>query len=453
LIPVTLVNASTLTTDWAVLGFAIAVSLAGCLFFGLLPAFRSSRVDLNDALKQGGRTVTEASGGLRRAFVVVQLALALVLLTGAGMLIQTLDGLRSRDLGFPADHLLTMMTPLSAKAYDTDPKILAFSDRVVEQVLRIPGVRAAGFASNVPFTSIGNTTSFLIEGRAPSSEDQFNDALYREVSSGYMAALGALPIAGRLLDDRDTGDSQPVVVINETFARRYWLDRSPIGAHMRVGGSGQPFRTIIGVIRDVRERGLQFDLKPAMYLTFRQVRQPGPDYLLVRTAVDPESVTYAVQSAIHAVDPEQPVARVQTMEAYAAQEMAGRDGQFRILEVFAGLALFLAALGIYGVLAYAVTQRRREIGIRRAFGADTVSVAGLVLRQGVRLTVGGLAAGALLAWAATRAMSSLLAGTRPLNATAIAAAAAILLAAALAACLAPSLAASRVEPASILREE
>jgi putative ABC transport system permease protein len=165
------------------------------------------------------------------------------------------------------------------------------------------------------------------------------------------------------------------------------------------------------------------------------------------------SLATTVEAAIRSVDREQPVSAVRTMDAYAAQEMAGRDGQFRILEIFAGLALFLAALGIYGVLAYAVAQRRREIGIRRAFGADTVSVAGLILRQGLRLTAAGLAGGALLAWGATRAMSSLLEGTRPLNAASMTGAAAILVVAALAACLAPSLAASRVEPASILREE
>jgi putative ABC transport system permease protein len=453
LIPATLVNSSTLKTDWVVLGFAIAMALASSLFFGLLPAFRSSRLDLNDALKQGGRTMTEASGRLRRGFVVAQVALALVLLAGAGMLIQTLAGLRSRDLGFAADHLLTMLTPLSSKVYDTDPKILAFSDRVVEQVLRIPGVRGAGFASDLPFTSIGDTNGFQIEGRAPSPEDQFNDALYREVSSGYMAALGAHPVAGRLLDDRDSATAQPAIVINETFAKRYWPDRSALGARIRVGGPKDRFRTIVGVIQDVRERGMQLDLKPAMYLPFRQVQQPGASYLLVRTAVDPESVSTAVQSAIRSVDPQQPVSAVRTMEAYITMEMAGRDGQFRILEIFAGLALFLAALGIYGVLAYAVTQRRREIGIRRAFGADTASVAGLVLRQGLGLTAAGLAGGALLAWITTRAMASLLQGTRPLNVVAMTAAAAILLAAALAACIAPSLAASRVEPASILREE
>jgi putative ABC transport system permease protein len=453
LIPVTLVNASSLKTDWAVLGFAIAVSLGSCLFFGLLPALRSSRLDLNDALKQGGRTFTEASGRLRQGFVVAQVSLALVLLTGAGMLIQTLAGLRSRDLGFAVDHLLTMLTPLSPKTYNTDPKTMAFADRVVEQVLHIPGVRAAGFASDLPFTSIGDTSGFQIEGRAPSPEDQFNDALYREVSSSYMAALSPQVIAGRLLDERDTADSETVVVINETFARRYWPNRSPIGEHMRVGGPKSKVRTIVGVIRDVRERGIQLDLKPAMYLAFPQVERPGATYLLVRTSVDPEGLSNAVQAAIRSVDKEQPVAAVRTMEEYAAREMAGRDGQFRILEVFAGLALFLAALGIYGVLAYSVAQRRREIGIRRAFGADTVSVAGLVLRQGLQLTAVGLAAGTLLAWAATRAMSSLLTGTWPLNVAAIAAAGAILAMAAMVACLAPSMAASRVEPASILREE
>ncbi len=452
LIPTTLVNATNLTTGWVVLGFAIVVSLASCLFFGLLPALRSSRVDLNEALKQGGRSITEASGRLRRGFVVAQVALALVLLTGAGMLIQTLAGLRSVDLGFPADHLLTAKTVLSPKTYNSDPKILGFADAVIDRVLRLPGVRAAGFTSNLPFTSIGNTNGFSIEGRAPSAEDQFNDALYREVSAGYLAALGVRPAAGRLLDERDTAGAPPVIVINETFARRYWPGRSPIGMRLNVSGDKSP-RTIVGVIHDIRERGLQLDLKPAMYLPFRQVERPGAEFLLVRAAVDPESLANAVQSAVWAVDPEQPVTSVQTMQAYADREIAGRDAQLRVLAVFAGFALFLAALGIYGVLAYAVAQRRREIGIRRAFGADTVSVAGLVLRHGALLTGAGLAAGSLLAWGAARAMRSLLAGTHPLNGQAIGAAAAVLFLAAMAACLLPSLAASRVEPASILRDE
>ena len=456
LIPASLVNASALSIDGLVLGFTIALSLASCVLFGVLPAWRSSRLDLNEALKLGGRTITGASGRLRGAFVVAQVAVTLTLLTGAGLLVQTLAGLRSVDLGFPADHILTMATPLSQKTYDTDPKIVSFSDRVVSQALRIPGVRAAGFASDLPFTSIGDTSGFVIEGRAPSPEDRFNDALYREVTAGYLAALGAQAVAGRLLDERDTGDAPPAVVINETFARRYWPESNPLGAKLILGKRSDPKTprlTIVGVIHDVRERGLQLDPKPAMYLPFRQVERPGAAYLLVRTAVDPASIAKDLQRAIWSVDPQQPVRSIRTIEDYARAETAARNRQAQVLTVFSGLALFLAALGLYGVLAYAIAQRRREIGIRRAFGANTLSVAAMVARQGLALTSLGLLLGALLALAGTRAMGSLLAGVKPINPGAIAMAAAILLLSALAAALVPSLAAARVDPAGILRDE
>jgi putative ABC transport system permease protein len=456
LIPPELVNSTTLTTDWPVLCFAILLSLFSCLLFGLLPVVRSSRLDLCDALKHGGRTITDASGRLRGFFVTAQVALALVLLTGTGMLIQTLDGLRALNLGFPVDHLLTMATPLSPNTYDSDPKILSFSDRVVAQVLRIPGVRAAGFASDMPFTSVGDTSGFQIEGRAASLEDRFNDALYREVSGGYMTALGPRLMEGRLLDQRDTADTQFAVVINETFARRYWPGRSPLGARIRIGGSPDskaPVRNIVGVVDDIRERGLQVDLKPAVYLPFTQVRGPSADYLLVRTTLDPETVSAAVQNAIRSIDSGQPVSNVRTMQDYVVKQTAGRDLQARVLAIFAALALFLAAIGIYGVLAYVVAQRRREIGIRLAFGADATSVAGLVLRQGLALTGAGLVLGSVLAAAGTRGMSGLLAGVKPLNPLAILAAAAILLFSAMLACLAPSITAARVDPAGILRQE
>jgi len=349
-----------------------------------------------------------------------------------------------------------MSTPLSQKAYDTDAKRVSFSDRVLAQVLRIPGVRAAGYASDMPFTSIGDTTGFLIEGRAVTPEDRFNDALYREVSAGYLQALGARLVEGRLLDERDTADAPRAVVINETFARRYWPGRSPLGARIILDDdphSKAPRPTVVGVIHDVRERGLALALKPAMYLPFRQVRRPGVDYLLVRTAVPPAGVINDVQRAIHSVDSEEPVRLVRTMQDSIDAETAGRNHQMRVLSLFAALALFLAALGIYGVLAYAVAQRRREIGIRRAFGADSVSVAALVLRQGFALTACGLAAGAALSWAATRAMHSLLAGVQPVSPGLLAGAGGVLLLTAFAACLAPSISAAHVDPAGILREE
>ncbi|HTU45837.1 MAG TPA: ABC transporter permease [Bryobacteraceae bacterium] len=452
LIPEELVTASPLTISTPVLCFAIAVSLISGILFGLFPAVQSSRLDVQDALKQGGRAVAGASGYVRNAFVVAQIAMALGLLTGAGLLIKTLGNLRSVDVGFPSDHLLTMATNPSPQVYNTDPKLVSFSDRVIEKVSQLPGVRSAAFASDIPFSSIGDTSSFEFEGRAHSRNDQFNDALYREISTNYLQTLGARLLSGRLIDRRDTPSSQPVLVINETFARRFWPNSSPLGTHLRIGGDG-PFRTVVGVIADVRERGLQLDMKPAVYLPYTQVKRPGVFYLLVRTKTEPMAVADSVRNAIWSVDPEQPVAMIRTMDDYAALEMRDLAHEMRVFTVFSSLALFLAALGVYGVLAYAVAQRRREIGIRRALGANTANVTSLILRQGVTLAAMGLGIGALITAVSTRAMQGLLFGVKPLDPMAFSAGAVVLLTAALLACVIPSSRASRIDPAAILREE
>src|ERR1700761_6619047 len=217
-----LVSSGRLGINAPVLSFAIAVSLVSGLLFGLFPAVESSGLDVQQTLKQGGRTVAGASSYMRNAFVVAQIAMALGLLTGAGLLIKTLVNLKAVDVGFPSDHLLTMATNPSPQVYNTDPKLVSFSDRVIEKVSKLPGVRSAAFASDLPFTTDGDTSSFLIEGRAPSPQDRFNDALYREISTNYLQTLGARLLAGRLIDRRDTPASAYVVVINQTFARRYW---------------------------------------------------------------------------------------------------------------------------------------------------------------------------------------------------------------------------------------
>lgn len=453
LIPEQMVSASRLGINITVLCFAIVVSLGSGLLFGLFPALRSSRLDVQETLKQGGRTVAGASSYLRNAFVVAQIAMALGLLTGAGLLIKTLSNLRAVDIGFPSDHLLTMATNPSPQVYNTDPKLLSFSDRVIEKVSRLPGVRSAAFTSNLPFTSIGNTSGFEIEGRAASPQDQFNDALYREVSTNYLQTLGARLLSGRLIDRRDAPGSPLVLVINQTFARRYWPNQSPLGARLHIGGEDQPLRTVIGVISDVRERGLQLAMKPAVYLPFTQVKQPGVIYLLVRTATEPMAFADSVRNALWSVDPEQPVALIRTMDEYVELEMRNRAQQLKVFAIFSGVALFLAALGVYGVLAYTVAQRRREIGIRRALGANTARVMSLILRQGVTLAALGLGIGSLITGISTRAMQGLLFGVKPFDPVAFLVGASVLLVAALLACVIPSTRASRIDPATILREE
>ncbi len=453
LIPEELVNASTLSLNIPVLGFAVAVALMSVLLFGLLPAMKSSAVSLNLALKQGGRGATGSSHRLQRLFVVSQVAFALVLLAGAGLLIQTLSNLHKVNVGFPTRNLLVMATPLSPQLYKSDVERLSYYSRVLQQVSQVPAVKSAAFSSNPPFTAEGNTTGFHIEGRAPKAEDQLNDALYREVSTGYLRTLGARLLSGRLLSDRDAPASQLVVVINETFAKRYWPGRSPLGSRIRNGDEGVVWRTVIGVISDVKERGLKLDMKPAIYLPITQVKDINPGYLVVRTATDPLSLVNSIKAAVAAVNPDQPVANVKTMDEYVAGGMREQADQARLLGIFAGLALFLATLGIYGVLAYSIAQRRKEIGLRMALGAHAANVTRLVVKEGLSLTAFGLLSGLLLTFVCTRGMQTLLFGVQPLDPASLLGSLAILLIAALLACLLPALRAARVNPILALREE
>ena len=455
LIPGKLVNSITLSLDLPVLCFAIGVSTISIAIFGLLPALQSSRLDVNRSLKQGGRSLSGSSSQLQQIFVVSQVALALVLVTGAGLLVQTLSNLQNVAPGFPSHRLLMMTMPLSPQQYNTDSKRMDFYERVIAEVESVPGVQRAALSSNPPFTAEGNTHSFRIDGRAPSPQDQFNDALYRESSGHYLQTLGAHLMSGRLLDDADSPQSQPVVVINETFARQFWPHSNPLGDKLKFNRADpkSPWRTIVGVISDVKERGLRLESKPAMYVPFTQVNQPDGDYLVVRTAVNPASVVNSIRAAIARVDPEQPVAQVSTMDETIELGIREHAEQTRVLSIFAGLALFLAALGIYGVLAYSVAQRRKEIGVRIALGADALNVTGLVLKQGMLLTGFGLLLGLGLALAFTRAMQGLLFGVAPLDPVSFSSSLLILLAASLAACLLPAVNASRVDPIVALREE
>ncbi len=455
LIPENLVNSTTLTLDLPVLCFAITVSLISVAIFGLLPAFQSARLDVNHSLKQGGRGMSGSSSNLQRVFVVSQVALALVLVTGAGLLVQTLSNLQNVEPGFPTHNVLTMVLPLSPQQYDTDAKRVNLYQHVLEQVERLPGAKSAGFSSNPPFTSEGNTTGFRIAGRAPTPDDKFNDALYRESSGHYLQTLGAHAVAGRVLSDNDGPQSQPVVVINSTFVRRFWPHSNPIGEKLNLDSNDpkSPWRTIVGVIADVRERGLQLEDKPAVYIPLTQVSKPDAGYLVVRTTSEPTSLSNPIRAAVARVDPEQPVTRVSTLDELIQLGIRDHAEQTRVLSIFAGLALFLAALGIYGVLAYSVAQRRKEIGVRIALGADAVNITGLVLKQGMLLTASGLFVGLVLALGLTRAMQNLLFGVAPFDPLSFSSGLLILVSAALLACLLPAFKASRVNPILALREE
>ena len=447
------IGGASLSLNGKVLLFTAAISLASGIFFGLFPALKATRVSLHDALKEGNRA-GESRGGtrLRDALVVGQFALALALLVGAGLMIQTLWNLRQVNLGFRSDHLLVSILPLPRPKYDTDEKIRHFYRDVLADLNTKPGIVSAGFASDAPFTSEGDTEGYALEGQS-FDPTQLNDGLYREVTPGYLNSVGATLLEGRFLQESDVAKSQPVVVVNEFLAKRHWPGQSAIGKHLRIGGPDAPWRAVVGVVADLHERGLLLGMKPAVYLSTEQVQRPGADYLVVRTKQDPLDAANTLRTAVWAVDAQQPVARVRSMDDIIESNVADRKRPMVLLEIFAGLALVLACVGVYGVLAYTVTQRTREIGVRMALGARPPDVTRMVVAHGLRLGLLGLAAGAGLAWLLARLLETLLYGVKPAAPTVYVTTAASLLVVALLACVLPARRASHIDPVVALRDE
>jgi putative ABC transport system permease protein len=437
-----------------VLLFTAAISILSGVFFGLVPALRATDVSLQESLKEGARA-GESRGGvrLRDTLVVAQFAMAFALLVGAALMIETLWNLRSVNLGFRADHLLTMGVPLPDKKYDTNEKIRAFYRDVLDRTRALPGVKSVGFGSDVPFTSVGDTEGYAIEGAPPTLPGQDNDALYREVTAGYLETIGGTLERGRLLEDRDVDSSLPVVVVNEFLAKRHWPGQDAVGKRLKLTGSKEPWRTVVGVVKDIRERGLLLDMKPAVYVSVNQVDSPSPYYLIARTAQDPASVINALRGAVWAVDSERPVALIRTMDQLMEQNVADRARPMMLLGIFAGLALVLACIGVYGVLAYSVAQRTREIGVRMALGARPGDVTWMILGRGLKLSAVGLIAGAALAGILGILLRTLLFGVTPAAPLVYASTAASLIVVALAACVIPAQRAARVDPVVALRDE
>jgi putative ABC transport system permease protein len=453
LIPVGLPGPAMLSIDTGLLVFTLAVSLLTGVVFGLAPALQATHSAVSEKLKEGGRGgVGGASRRFRDALVVAEVALAMILLVSAGLLIQTLRNLRAIDAGFNPEKILTLTTRLPIPKYADPQKRMNYYNAVLERVRRLPGVESAAFTSNLPYTVRGNTNGFRIEGRQfPPGANP--DALYREATNGYLQLMRSRLVEGRFFGDDDRANSLPVVIINETFKKQYWPNESPLGKRINTGT--QQWQTIIGVVADIRERGLEEDLKPGVYVPVVQVPDGWniPSQVAIRTAMDPTAIAKAARDAIWAVDRDQPVSDVRTMEDIVDLEVSDHKQQSTLLGAFAALALVLASLGIYGVLSYAVTQRTREIGVRMALGASSANVTRMVVGQGIVLTVAGIAIGTAVALAVTRSMTKLLVGVRAADPAIYASVAAVLAIVALAACYIPAARASRVDPMIALREE
>jgi putative ABC transport system permease protein len=439
--------------DLRLLAFAFVISIATGVALSLVPSIQAARASLRDAMQQGARSAVGGSGRFTRdALVVLQVAAALVLLTGAGLMLRTMAHLRAIDVGFRPDHLLTLRTTLPQAKYRDPAQRLAFYERVLADVRALPGVENAAYGSTLPFMSPGNTRWFAIDGRTQSPDDPA-DTLYRVGTNDYLKTLGVQLLAGRLLDDRDGADAPPVVVINETFARTYWPGASPLGSRMRIGDPNGLHYTVVGVVRDVRERGYTLAMKPGAYIPFAQKAGDLPEYLIVRTSGAPEEPAASVRRIVAGVDPDQPISAVRSMDDIVDLDVADRQQQLILLGAFAGLALLLASIGLYGMLSYAVTQRSREIGLRMALGASAGSVMRMVVARGLSLTAAGLGLGLALAWALTRTLQNLLYGVAAEDPATFGAVVVLLGVIALAACYVPARRAARLDPIAVLRAD
>lgn len=448
------ISAGGFSLNGRVLLFTGLISIAAGAFFGLVPALRATDVSLNDSLKEGARSGESRSGmRLRDALVIGQFAMAFALLVGASLMIETLWNLRKMDLGFRPDHLLTMVIPLPDKKYNSDEKLCGFYRDVLDRARTLPGVKSVGFGSDAPFTSIGDTNGYLIEGAPPLQPGEGNDALYREVTAGYLETIGANLLEGRSLEDQDRLDTMPVVVVNEFLAKQHWPGQSAVGKHLKFSQEKEPWRTVVGVVKDIRERGLLLNMKPGIYVPVTQVKRPGADYLVVRTAQEPTAMVNAVRDAVWTVDNERPMALIKTMDQLMQQDVADRTRPMILLGLFALLALVLACIGVYGVLAYAVAQRTREIGVRMALGASSGNVTRMILKRGLKLSSVGLAAGVALAAGLSLLLRTLLYGVSPMAPLVYAGTASALIVVALAACIIPAHRAASLDPVVALREE
>jgi len=443
-------------TDATVLAFTLLVSLATGVLFGLAPAVHATTGDLAEALKEGGRAHTGGIAGrhLRHALVVGEIALAVVLLAGAALLIRSFVHLRGVDPGFHAERVLTMQMVVSRSKYPEGPQVAAFYRQLLERVARIPGVSAAGAVSTLLLGVTPNSASFTIEGRPPVPEAEQIEATIDTVSPGFFSAMGVPLLKGRFFTDADGPDSKRVVLINETMARRFWPDEDPVGRRFTFGRARPDSRwlTIAGVVGDMKRQGLDRLARSETFLPHAQSPRRGM-LLLFRTSTDPAALAATIRREIRALDRDQPLSAAATLDQVLGQTVAHRRFQMGLLGLFAALALALAAIGIYGVMHYAVVQRTPEFGIRLALGAGASDVLWLVLRQGLGLAVAGLAIGLAGALALTRVMTSLLFGVRPGDPATLAGVAVVLIAVALGACYLPSRQASRVNPITALRWE
>ncbi|HEY8186781.1 MAG TPA: ABC transporter permease [Pyrinomonadaceae bacterium] len=440
--------------DARVFGFTLAVSLVTGLLFGLIPTFHSSKPDLNEALKESSRGSLGSATGkrLRGALVSIEVALSLVLLIGAGLMIKSFVRLQQMDLGFNPDQVLTVNLSVSSSRYPEDRQQVAFFQEALARLQSVPGVQSAAATTGLPLTLNLSGSDFRIEGRPEPEAGKEMIINTRSVSPGYFKTLGISLIKGRDFSDRDKSDAPAAAIINNDLARIYFPGEDPIGKRITFD-DGQSWMSIVGIIGDVKQLGLDSNAKPEVYFPYLQVTSPRMSIVVRTTTSNPLSLIAAMKSQMQTIDKDLPLDNAKTMQQLLAESTSGRRFNMLLLAVFAGVALVLAIVGIYGVMSYAVSQRTQEIGIRMALGARSFDVLKLVVKNGMSLALIGVAIGLAGSFALTRLLASLLFQVTPTDRTTFAGVAVCLIVVAFLACFIPARRATKVDPLVALRNE
>jgi putative ABC transport system permease protein len=454
LVPPEMVGGARIALDSRVLLFTLICCLAAGVFFGLIPAIRLVDADLNVSLQEGGRS---SSGGararrMRSGLVVTEIALAAVLLIAAGLLLRNFSGLLKVAEGFNPDNVLALQLSIPQARYPQPADRAKFLKNTLERINSLPGITSASAISRLPLNPGNSNRSVVIEGRtAPPSGDAPPD--YLVVAPDYFRTMNIPLLSGRTMEDRDAAGSQPVAVISAAMAHYFWPGQDPIGRHFKGAcGDDSTWCQVIGVVGDVKQHHLEQASKMTVYVPFYQDPWSFLAFV-VRTKVDPANAASAIESAIHSVDPDQPVYNIRTMRDVEAASLSPQRLQIALIGLFAALALVLACMGIYGVMSYSVAQRSNEIGVRMAMGAQTGNVLRLVLGEGLKLATLGAGIGLVGAFFASRLLSRMLFGVTPGDPATFFLVAAVLIVVAIVACYIPARRATRVDPLVALRYE
>jgi predicted permease len=445
-------RSTSISLNGTVVLFTLAATVGTALLFGLVPAARVAHSGVGASLHDGSRAGQGGAGGqrLQGLLVASQMAMAVILLTGSGLMMKTFVSLLQVDTGISAENVLTMRVTAAAGRYPDAASVVGFYDQLLDQIEGIPGVQRASAARLLPLASTMGDAGFRPVDYQPGPNES-TQADWQWAMPGYVEIMGIPLLEGRTLEDADRADGESVVLINQTLARKYWGDDSPIGAQVQAFGLTS---TVVGVVGNIRHNGIRNEAKTRFYRPLSQATVATRSMtLVVASAIDPRSLVEPIRARVRAMDPSMPVSDVQTVDEVMSASVAQPRFGMMLLAAFASLALTLALVGIYGVIAYAVSQRTREIGIRMALGAETGQVIGMVVRQGMVMAMGGVALGTVIAWFMTGWMSGLLYGVTPQDPATFFSVPAVFATVALLACWIPATRASRVRPASALRYE